>query len=381
MVKDTRKAPKKEGALTFRMLMTRETWRPIPSISVFAGNADFLKEEALKRLTREVFGANPQEVRRFQGPPNDREIGALPLPTVLDELQTPSFFSPARLVILERGNTFLGAHGDDLVPFLEKGFSGGHLAVLVDGKLDGRTRFARRAAENGWVVECAQPYDRPPPWDSKTPAWDSELSHWIVAHARTKDLSIDAPTAFLLHERAGTDLAVIDEELEKIVTFLGVKGSRRVDAEAIAAVTADLRESSVFAALDLFLEGRRGEALDAVQRVFRKGYHGEKGALTIDPSSIALLFIGSLVPRLRSLRRAHAMVSAGGAGPDDWIAAGIVQRPFLARFQRQLRAVPPQKIARLLERLYETDKSIKTGGDPERLLEVLLLELGTAPKS
>jgi DNA polymerase III delta subunit len=364
-------------AISFAALMARKNWKPLPAIAVLTGSADFFKSSVVKRFGRELFGDKKPELQRFQGPTNERLLGELPLATVLDEVRTPSFFSPYRLVVVDHANLFVGEHGQDLLPFLETGFSGGYLILHIDGKLDGRTRFAKLAAEKGWVIECAQPYDRPPPWETRVPAWDSELTRWLVDHARTKGLQIAPQTAFLLHEKAGTDLSILDEELEKIATYLSSRGSKMVDEGAIGAVVGDLRQDSVFSALDLFLEGKQAEALEAIDRLFKKGYHTEKGALTVEPTSIALLFTGALIPRLRSLRRAHAL-AAEGAGPDQWLEAGLVQRPFLGRFQRQLKAVSPAKIERLFERLYRIDKSIKTGGDAENLIHLLVAELGSA---
>jgi DNA polymerase III subunit delta len=376
--KDTKPAARAEP-VGFKALMMRSSWKPLPSAAFLTGTADFLKGQFIKRFTRELFGEAEAEIHRFQGPANDRQLTDLPLAVVLDELRTPSLFSPHRIVIVDRAGPFLAAHGEDLIPFLEAGFAGGHLLALIDGKLDGRTRFAKAAARVAWVVDCPQPYDRPPPWDAKVPVWDSELTHWIVNHASRKGLEIDPKTAFFLHDRAGTDLAVLDEELEKIATFLAGKGAKRVDAETVAAITGDLREDSVFLLADRFLEGRRAEALQAAGRIFEKGYHTEKGALTTEPVSIALLLIGALVPRLRALRRAHAVAAEGG-GPDQWIEMGLIQRPFISRFQRELRALPPAKIARIFDRLYEIDRAIKSGGDAAALIELLIVEQGEAPQ-
>src|SRR2546422_708792 len=160
--------------------MARKSWKPLPPITVLTGSADFFKDCIVKRFVHELFEGSKPEIRRFQGPMNERLLGELPLATVLDELRTPSFFSPYRLVILQHGNAFLGEHGQDFLPFLETGFSGGYFIASIDGKLDGRTRVAKLIAEKGWVVECAQPYDRPPPWESHMPAWDSDLTHWLV---------------------------------------------------------------------------------------------------------------------------------------------------------------------------------------------------------
>ena len=119
------------------------------------------------------------------------------------------------------------------------------------------------------------------------------------------------------------------EHALKIATFLAGKGAKRVDAETVAAISGDLREDSVFLLADRFLEGRRAEALQAAERIFEKGYHTEKGALTTEPVSIALLFIGALVPRLRALRRAHAVAAEGGPCPacGAHLEPGMVECP------------------------------------------------------
>jgi DNA polymerase III delta subunit len=365
----------RDRGLPHTTYLAQQSWAPLPHVLLLTGEADFFKEAIVKRFVAERFGSAPPELTRFQGAPQDRGAPAATLAQVLDELRTPSFFSPYRIIVLEHAGPFLVEHADDLIPFLDSGFVGGHLLALVDGKLDGRTKIARAATERGLVVDCAQPYDRPPPWDTRTPVWDSELTRWVVSHAATKGLQVDAQTAFAIHERAGTDLGVIDEELQKIATYLVSRGSTRIDAAAVEAVIGDLREDSIFHAVELFLEGRRGEALQAVVRLFEKGHRNEKGAVATEPTAIALYFIGTLLPRLRTLRRAHAM-AAEGAGPDEWLAAGLVQRPFLPRLQRELAAVPPRKLVRLLDRLYEVDRRIKAGGDSRTLLEMLVVEMG-----
>lgn len=364
-----------DAGLTYRGIMSRASWSPLPAVTALVGTADFLKGRIVDRFIRELFGEGAPEVRRYQGPANDRQLGELPLATVLDELRTPSFFSPHRLVVIDPANAFVAAYAEDLLPFVEAGFAGGHLILRIDGKLDRRTRFAKKLAEAGWIVDCAQPFDRPPPWDTRSPVWDSELSHWVVAQAKEKGLRIDPETAYVLHERAGKDLAVLDEELEKMSTYLTSKSSRTIDADVIRAVVGDLHEDTVFATIELFLERKRPETLEALERMFRRGVATDKATVVQDPMTIALLFIGALLPRLRSLRRAHAM-AARGEGPDSWIAEGLVQRPFLLRFQRELAATSPGRIAHVLRRLYEVDKAIKTGASPARQIELLVLECG-----
>ena len=369
-----RKRSKKEsGPVTPRSLLGLESLPPLPPIALLCGNADFYKKEILRRFVKELTSQGTPEVQRFEGPPSERQIDELPLSTVLDELRTPSFFAARKLVVVEGANNFLKAHRDVLESYVERGFPVGHLVLLIDGKADLRTRFARAVASTGWLVDCPQPYDRPPPWETRKPVWDSELSHWLVGRARARDLSIDLPTAFALHDRLGADLEVLDEELEKISTYLVEEGSRTITVETISRVTGELREDSIFRLVDLVLEGRRREAVISKEKLFKRGYHTDTGALVLEPAGIALPFFGAMTRRLRALRRAHAM-NAAGARSEDWIREGLVKMPFRDRFRRQIAATPPERVRRLLSRLYKVDRSIKRGGDARRLVLLLVLE-------
>lgn len=363
----------KETALTHEKLLLKKSWKPLPPAAVLTGEADFFKAEIVKRFAAELFGDAPPDITRFQGRGGQGSPAEPSLAAVLDELRTPSFFSPARLVVLEDGEAFLAEYGGDLAPHLERGFGPGLLIVAIRGKLDARTKFARAVKEHGWIVECRQPYDRPPPWDERTPVWDSELSRWIVARAKEKGLEIDLRAAFSLHERAGTDLAVLDAELEKIATYLAERRSRRADEAAVAAVSGESGEDTVFAAVELFLEGRTQETLQEVSRLFARGVRTGRDLPTTDPMTVALLFVGALIPRLRALRRAHAML-ANGEGPDRWVEVGLVGRPFLPRFQRHLSSMPPARIARAFEKLYEADRALKSGAHPPWAIELFVLQ-------
>ncbi len=355
--------------LTHDRLLERKRWKPLPPVILLTGGAAFFKAQIVKRCARELFGDAPPEVVRFRG---ESRAGSLPEPSlaaVLDELRTPSFFSPVRLVVLEEGDAFVKEYGEDLVPFLQKGFSCGHLVVSLSEKLDGRTKFAKAAKQHGWIVECRQPYDRPPPWEGDAPPWESELSHWVVSRAREKGLEMDLRAAFVLHERVGT----LDVELDKIATYLATKGSRAADEAAVRAVCGESGEDTVFSAVELFLEGRTRETLEELSRLFERGARTDRSLPATAPASIALLFTGALIPRLRALRRAHAM-RAAGEGPDRWIEAGLVQQAFLPRFERHMASMSPQRIARTLEKLYEADKALKSGAHPPWVLELLVLE-------
>ena len=227
---------KKKPRLDYKQLVARKSWSPLPVIVAMTGPAKFLKSLIAKRFAREVFGAEEPDIRRFDG---SKSGGAeLKLAAILDELRTPSFFSSSRLVEIRGADTFVASHGDALTPYLDIGFSGGYLLLDLDDKLDMRRRFPKQVNESGWLVECLNPFDRPPPWERHTPVWNSELSHWLSARASEKGLKLSAQVAFSLHFRAGTDLAVLDQELDKLKTYIDSKQRAEVTEADVDAIRA-----------------------------------------------------------------------------------------------------------------------------------------------
>ena len=63
-----------------------------------------------------------------------------------------------------------------------------------------------------------------------------------------------------------------------------------------------------------------------------------------------------------------------GATSENLIREGIVGKPFISRFERQLQRNPPGRLSRLFDRLYRTDRGIKTGPAARRLLLLLVAE-------
>lgn len=360
------------SALSFTALMRRRRWSPLPSFIVLTGNARFLRRRIQQRVKRELFGEHCGPACSILRLDASRTVEGL-LATVLDELRTLSILSEARLVLVENADAFLAEHRDDLEPFVSGGFSGGHLVLDLEKSLDRRTRFARAVAEHGWVVDCRQPFDRPPPWQSDAPPWKNELSEWIVEWAAAKELELGLRDAYYLQQRVGTDLGILDESLEKVKTFLG-SGPRRIDAETMDAVTGELREDSIFDLVDRFISAERSAALDTLDRLCRNGYHPAKGSPVHDPATIALLFAGALVARLRNLRRAHCLDARGG-GADQWLELRLTSRPFIDRFRRDLRSMPPPRLDRAYEALLRMDREIKTGSDPRTAMMLFLTRI------
>jgi len=363
----------KSGIPTFHQFIQRKSWTPVPAFVVLAGDARFFRKEVERRALAAIFGdEKTPEVHRYHLGKNSgasKNLDSM-LATVLDELRTLSILSPNRAVVIDGADSFVDAFRDDLEPFVQEGFSGGHLILHLEKKLDARTKFARAVKESAWVMDCSKPFDRPPPWKAGGPPWQNELSEWIVGWAReTRKLDISLQDAFYLQERIGNDLDALDKSLEKLHLLLGDK--RKIDAETIASVTGETRDDSIFSLVEYFIARDRNRALRIVERLFTSGYHPPQGSAVNEPVAITSLFIGSVVPRLRKIRRAHAVSDSGG-GPDRWMELGLTSRPFIDRFSREVRAMPPRRIQLAFDAMLKMDRQIKTGANARTLMALFL---------
>ena len=360
------------GETTSTELLQESSRKTVPSVVVLSGNSTFLRQATERHIFRVLFGADQQRsltaYQRFDAAQRHGNLCA----EVLDELRTVSIISPERLVAVDNADPFLSEHREILEPFVERGFAGGHLILHLTNPLDMRTRFAKAVGEHGLAVDCKQPFDRPPPWETRSAPWENDLARWVVAWAKKKRLEIDLKTAFELHERVGNNLGTLDESLEKLATFLGSE-QRKVDLKAVEAVTGEIRADSLFDLVEAFVTRRRARALRMAERILGAGYHPPKSSPIYDPGAITIMFIGALVKRLKPLRRAHAMRSLG-RGPEDWLAERLTSRPFIERFRQELEAMQPDRIERTYAALYTLDRSIKKGANARLGLLILLAQ-------
>jgi len=339
---------------------------PAPVVAL-VGDEAFLKRDLAERMARAFAGALVRYRAGKGGQDADpREI--------LDEVRTPGLFVARKLVVVSEAEEFAREFAEALLALLDESDLPGRL-ILDLGSLDGRTKLASALKKRNALILCRKPFDRPPPWRSDLPPWQNDLADWIVFRAKEKGLAIGARDAHLLATLAGTQLGALDEELEKLRTLLGER--REVRTSDVEALAPDASRDSVFDLADSILAGDAREALDQIDRLCRNGYLPAQGSPIYDPGTIALMAVAALAGRYRTVRRAHAILAAGGR-PEDFVEAGLVARPFLSRLQRDIGTVPAGAIGPAFERLYDADRELKGiagSGDPREILEWLAVRL------
>ncbi|MBP3672358.1 MAG: DNA polymerase III subunit delta [Oscillospiraceae bacterium] len=186
-----------------------------------------------------------------------------------------------------------------------------------------------------------------------------ELISWISRHfmARQKRISNDL-CAYLIDITGGT-MTALSGEINKIAAYSGAEEITKSDIDA---VTEPVMDAVVFQMTDLLGEGKYGPALQKLQTL-----------LKMQQEPLAIL--GAVGGHFRRLSTARTLLDNGKGSGDLMKLCGIPDYPA-RKTMDAARRFRPEFCRKAAELVLETDYKMKTSyDDPERLLEMLILEL------
>jgi DNA polymerase-3 subunit delta len=219
--------------------------------------------------------------------------------------------------------------------------------VLTAEKLDGRSKLVKVAKQRGYLFE-AQP---PKP---------GAMRGFAIAEARRRKLTIDDAAVAVLVDAIGTDLAALDDALERLSLYVGEGQPIRVDA--VEACVSRVRVESIWALVDAVSAQDRRNALKAA-------------ASLLDDREPPLRILSLLARQLRMLGRARQALDEGMAPEAAAAAAGAP--PFKAReLAKAARRMDLPKLSYAFQVLCEADLTQKGGKcPPDVALEAAILAL------
>jgi DNA polymerase-3 subunit delta len=316
--------------------------KKVQPVYVLHGDEDFLKRQVLAALQALVLGGEG-EAFGLSTHAGDRAVFA----TVHDELQTLPFLSPRRLVVVEHADPFVTQYRAALEKYVAR--PAPHGVLVLDVKAwPANTRLAK-ALDGAATLVC------------KAPA-AHRLPEWCVrrtAAAHGKQLS--APAAALLVDLVGADMGLLDQELAKLAAYAG--DAARIDADDVDRLVGSSRAQSAWKILDAAAEGRPGDALAILDRLFDQGEE-------------PLKVLGAFSMQLRRLAQAYRRTQQGR--PLAAALAEVGVPPFAVRAaEQQLRHLGRRRADRLYDWLLETDLGMKGSSvlPPRVQLERLVVRL------
>ena len=189
------------------------------------------------------------------------------------------------------------------------------------------------------------------------------LARWIREASQEKNASISPAAIKRLSDLVGNDLWTLEQELEKLSLYAS---GRRIEESDVEELVAQVREASVFAAVDAMIDGRAEVAL----RLLRQ--------LRLDGRDVSYI-IAMIERQLRLLALTRDSLDNGLAQKDLGNRLGISSQFVLRKTVDQARRLSRQDVTSQYRRLLKADLAIKKGQmEPDLALELLVAEQAPA---
>lgn len=224
--------------------------------------------------------------------------------------------------------------------------------VVTADKADGRAKFAATAKKNGYWVDAS----------ALKPA---EVRGFVAAEAKARGTKIDPSAVAALADAMGTDLAAIDDALERLSLYVGADAV--ISADAVEACVTRIRVESIWTLVDAVAVRDGRKALTAA------------GSLLADREP-PLRILSLIARQLRMVARMRHALLSGQSADDGARAAGAP--PFKAReLAAAAKRFSNPDLASAFGVLAETDLALKGSRvPPELVLEAAILRLCAAAR-
>jgi DNA polymerase-3 subunit delta len=305
------------------------------------GDEAFFINEALDLLRKVILaGADPQNAF-IEFPPQNADVRV-----ILDELRTKAFLSPRKLVLMRDADSFLERNAKILSEAFQQPPTAGVLVVTVR-KLDSDKPAAKLVKKHACIVACGRLYE-------------DRMPGWITVRGRKYGKRIAFAAAQRLVGAVGADLQRVDNELRKLVIYVGDRPA--IEAPDVEALVGVDRSRTVFELADAVGQKRLPYALRVARHLLDGGER---------PPGL----ISQIHRHFKRILAAKELLAQGQ--PDDAVAGAIRMPPrFFSDFKRQVNLFSPQAIDRVLQSLLDADLAGKTSTmDDEALLTTLIAKL------
>ncbi len=314
------------------------------ALVVMHGAESHLKQSCLKELRTMILGAGDDNAigeSRFAG--QDLEWWS-----VRDELLTVSMFTARRLVVVDDAEEFVTNCRSALEEYVE---APAKKSVLVLDVKSWRknTRLAKKLDSIGLELDCGE-------------LKGTQLTGWLVEDAKTrfaKQLTRDA--AALMVELAGNGLALLDQELQKLTSYVGNRD--RINAEDVRTLVGGWKAETTWNMINAIRDQQPDVAFICLDKLLVAGEPAPK-------------ILGGMNFVFKKLAQATE-ISRHGTNLRVALKESGVQQWEIEHAERYLKRIRRQRAEHILERLALADYGLKGGSRlPDRLqLEQLVLWL------
>lgn len=339
--------------MDFQHFKTRFKKEKILPLYLIHGEEEFFIREAVSLIKQKVLGdetAGPEPMR-YRAGLTELDGEEISLPTLLDEVRTPSLFLKGgrKLVMVYNADRLFKEGAKVWEEHIVSPIDDNAL-VLVCKEVDTKNRTYEKIRRKGGSISCRR-------------LKEDEIAPWILERVRHygKQISLDALR--ILQENVGNHLSLLDGHLEKLALYLGSRS--RIEENDVEELVGYDRLHKVFDFTGAVARRETALALKILHQLMVYMRAGEEAVKIVPP----------LAWQIKRLLQAKRLLTSG-KGREAVASELKVPHRFLQDLVNQTELFSEAELERDYGILLETDISSKTERtDTRLLLETLVFKL------
>ena len=209
-------------------------------IYLLHGEEDYLRNSYKKRLSDAVA---PKDDTMNRAVFTGKDVST---DSIMELSETLPFLSDRRLILVEDSMLFKNAADDRFTEYVGN-IPESTVIVFSESEVDSRKKLYKAVKKYGRIISC----------DSPSP---DELVTWSGGMFSRSGKKVRRKTVEYLMERVGTDMNLLRNEVEKLISYSGDR--EEVTEEDVRKICPPNINSSIFAMIDDIAEGRQKKALE-----------------------------------------------------------------------------------------------------------------------
>lgn len=325
--------------------------KKLPPVILIFGEEQFLVESVVNQVSKRIDQDHQTDDALVQ-----YDLEEVSIDDVVMEAETYPFFADHKLVVANQAYFLTAKQSkaqvehdlNHLLSYIAEPVDFSTLIIIAPyEKLDERKKVTKQLKKQAMLINC-----------EKVKMW--EVDKWVAHLTKQYQIYLDKAAEQLLINETGTNLGLLEKEIEKLALYVGENGK----------VTGEIAQDLV---------ARQGHAtgLTLVDMVISKNLTGAikiyRDLMKLNEEPIAL--IGLLASQLRTIYQVKVLMRKGYA--QQQMARELRVHPYVVKMSiEREKKFSLDMLYRYLEACNEADQAIKLGKmEKELAFEFLLYEL------
>ena len=314
----------------------------IGPLYLFHGVERFLIDEVISKIIARLTNKDNKMFNLTTVDASNADISV-----IVDNAQTLPFIGDMRVLIVKGIDEMKNVEGEKMIISYCSSPSLSTCLIFTAGKIDLRKKIYTVIGKSGEVVQFNRQYE-------------NRVMDWLYKRVGDFNLKITEGARRFLIEIVGNDLQKLNNELEKIITYIGDK--RIINRDDVEAVVGYIKTDSIFALTDAIGEKNVEKGLRYLNNLFA---HGEP----------PLRILSMIVRQFRLMWQAKVYKEMGYSSSE--ISKKIKVIPyFIGRILEQSGKFDAEELKLCFYKMLNSDLELKTSDSPPHIiLDSLILDL------